>query len=437
MARPGVYTKEEKKMLEQWDIIEQEVGWVGDDPIPGKVAYPVVFREATRDAIRDWANGTQNLNPIYLEEKYARQTRWGSIIAPPFFQQTICPQGPVSYRIIPPEVGIGRTMDPGAPQQDYPVMWAVFPHWEHFKPIRPGDSFRIWCGPNIHIDETNSNGKGPRIFSLHDQVKYFNQKNELVTIRHKKVKFYIASRTEKNIEVPGIKPTPVTEKYKYTDEELNYINNIHDNEKIRGDQIRWWEDVIVGEDLQPIANGPSSVWEEVMHLAYLVHLHQAKKPDTIWEDVRETSGFGAKAIEGKQVTIPPHVPVKDPETGVWRNPVEGHLVDKINAKHDGKTQFATVCMNVWWCMMGRIVTNWMGDDGFLKKTTFDHLDVQIIGDTVIGKGKVIKKYVQDDGEHVVEIACWLENMRGYITNLGTATVGLFSRESIDKDLMRY
>ena len=49
----------------------------------------------------------------------------------------------------------------------------------------------------------------------------------------------------------------------------------------------------------------------------------------------------------------------------------------------------------------------------------------------------MKKYVQDDGEHVVDIACWLENLRGYITNAGMASVGLFSRETIDKDLMRY
>ena len=94
-------------------------------------------------------------------------------------------------------------------------------------------------------------------------------------------------------------------------------------------------------------------------------------------------------------------------------------------------------MSLWEALLGRLITNWMGDDGFLKKTAFDRLENDIVGDTVIGRGRVIKKYTLDNGEHVVDVSCWLENMRGYITKAGRATIGLFSRESIDKDLMRY
>jgi acyl dehydratase len=437
VALPGVYSKEEQKMLEQWNEVEQEVGWIGEDPIPGKMTYPVVFRVATKDAISDWANGTQNHNPLYRDEKYAVQTRWGSIIASPFFQQNIAPQGTVCYRVIPPEIGIAKTMDPGAPQYDYTVMWTVFPHWEFFKPIRPGDSFRVWCGPNIHEDKTNPNGKGPRIFQLHDQVKYFNQKNELVTIRHKKIQFYIISKKEQKIELPLIKPDPILEKYKYTKEEIDYIDSVRDNEIMRGAKIRWWEDVKVGEDLQPVANGPSTVWEQVMHLAYLIHLNSIRKPRSVWAEVREKSGYGTKATEGLQATIPPHGPVRDPESGIWRNPIEHHLVDMDRMGHGRVKEYATVVMNVWWCMLGRLLTNWIGDDGFIKKAAFDRLDNQIVGDAVIGMGKVIKKYVENDDEHVVDIACWLESLRGYIIYAGTATVSFFSRESIDNDLMRY
>jgi hypothetical protein len=129
------------------------------------------------------------------------------------------------------------------------------------------------------------------------------------------------------------------------------------------------------------------------------------------------------------------VPILDPETGVWHEPSEIHLSDKI-AKLIKHPQAVTV-MSLWEAILGRVITNWMGNDGFLKKTAFDRLENDILGDTVIGRGRVINKYVQNDGEHVVDIACWLENLRGYITKGGGATVSLLSRENVDKDLMRY
>ena len=60
-----------------------------------------------------------------------------------------------------------------------------------------------------------------------------------------------------------------------------------------------------------------------------------------------------------------------------------------------------------------------------------------LGDAAIARGKVISKYIKDDGEHVVDISCWLEDIRGYIVNGGLATVGLLSKESILEDLQRY
>ena len=124
MVLPGIYTKEEQKMLEQWDASEQEVGWLGDDPIPGKVTYAVFNRVVTKDLIRNRANAIHDPNPLWRDDKYARQTRWGSIIAPPFFELVITFQGPINVRVIPPEVGVARTMDPGAPQTDHPI-WKV------------------------------------------------------------------------------------------------------------------------------------------------------------------------------------------------------------------------------------------------------------------------------------------------------------------------
>ncbi len=61
---------------------------------------------ASQDAIRHWCYGIGDTNPLYLDEDYARGTRYGGIIAPPNFL-VACGTGPMypwdpKYEI-PPE----------------------------------------------------------------------------------------------------------------------------------------------------------------------------------------------------------------------------------------------------------------------------------------------------------------------------------------------
>jgi hypothetical protein len=70
----------------------------------------------------------------------------------------------------------------------------------------------------------------------------------------------------------------------------------------------------------------------------------------------------------------------------------------------------------------------MGDDGLMRRFKFRHMNRTHIGDTVIGRGKVINKRVED-GEYLVDLALWLENIRGYVTEPGVATVSLYSKET--------
>src|SRR5256714_4400297 len=45
--------------------------------------------EVTRDAIYHLALAIGDLSPLYLDEDYARKTRWGTLIAPPIIVQTM------------------------------------------------------------------------------------------------------------------------------------------------------------------------------------------------------------------------------------------------------------------------------------------------------------------------------------------------------------
>jgi hypothetical protein len=84
------------------------------------------------------------------------------------------------------------------------------------------------------------------------------------------------------------------------------------------------------------------------------------------------------------------------------------------------------CQRVTW--LSHLLTNWIGDDGFLRKLHAELRLFNVIGDTTWLKGKVSKKYIDDNGEYCIDIECWGENQRGEITMPGHATVILPSRD---------
>ena len=90
----------------------------------------------------------------------------------------------------------------------------------------------------------------------------------------------------------------------------------------------------------------------------------------------------------------------------------------------------------WLC---QLMVDWIGPEGWLKKmgcqfrgtdwprkmaTMFDPQD----GETWTCKGKVVNKYVTEEGEHCVDCEIALENGSGEVTTPGAATAVLPSKE---------
>ena len=73
-------------------------------------------------------------------------------------------------------------------------------------------------------------------------------------------------------------------------------------------------------------------------------------------------------------------------------------------------------------LLHRVVEGWMGPEGFVRKMRFRMVAMNMPGDTVVGKGKVTRKY-QQDGDNLVDIDVWLENQRG-VTTPAVFTVSL-------------
>jgi acyl dehydratase len=76
--------------------------------------------------------------------------------------------------------------------------------------------------------------------------------------------------------------------------------------------------------------------------------------------------------------------------------------------------------------LGQLMTNWIGEQGILRKLSCSYKDMNYPGEVITFKGKVTKKYVED-GQHCVECSLWAENPKREKTASGMAVVILPSR----------
>ena len=144
-----------------------------------------------------------------------------------------------------------------------------------------------------------------------------------------------------------------------------------------------------------------------------------------WEDVeigQDIPGYSldidwtrqVKQVSGSQDFFPVH---HDPDFA--RN--AGHPRPFVN------TGFMQSCFS-------RLMTDWIGDEGFVRKFRMEMRRMNFVpddanktpGDTMVYKGKVTNKYVQDN-EHLVDADIWCENEREGVTTPSKCTVRLPSR----------
>jgi acyl dehydratase len=76
--------------------------------------------------------------------------------------------------------------------------------------------------------------------------------------------------------------------------------------------------------------------------------------------------------------------------------------------------------------LGQLMTDFAGEDGWLKKLSVQYRGMDQPGSKVICRGRVTRKS-SEHGQNLVECEIWLENAKGEKTTPGQATVMLPSR----------
>lgn len=141
-----------------------------------------------------------------------------------------------------------------------------------------------------------------------------------------------------------------------------------------------------------------------------------------WEDVR-----AGDTLEGFSLDITPRrIALQLSGSQDWY-PVHFDAGFARKAGHDD------IFMNTGFLQAAlvRVISDWMGDEGFLRRLRMEMRRQQRPGDTMVCKGRVTD--VRLDGVvGVVELEVWAENEREGVTTPGSAVVEL-PRRSVQSD----
>jgi acyl dehydratase len=343
--------------------------------------------EATRDNIRHYAHGIGDDNPLWCNPAYAAKTRFHGIIAPPSFLFA-------TSRIISGYVG-------GLPGVH--AMWAGA-DWTWHVPVRRNDAITTRAHLKELFDhETSFAGRAIRQVY---HVKFYNQRKELVAEADS-----WCFRTDRDLaREQGRKYREVKEKPRkiYTREEIAAIYALYEQEEVRGPNPRYFEDVRVGDTLPAMVKGPMTVTGFIAFAQGWGGLYiRANKLN--WRQVSKHPGLGIANRFG----IP-----DCPERVHWEEDF-ARMVGTIGAYDYGPERCSWLTHHI---------TNWMGDDGWLRCATSKIRRHNPEGDTLYFSAKVVGKRTEA-GACLVDIEQEARNQDGELSVIGTAIVELPLRVS--------
>ncbi|UCC61363.1 MAG: MaoC family dehydratase N-terminal domain-containing protein [Dehalococcoidia bacterium] len=134
--------------------------------------------EVNKPMIRHWCEAIQDGNPLYSDMEYAKESKYGGIIAPPQMVQAFCmaPLWPKRERNDPMGKAVQMMMDAG-----YSGVVATTTTQEYFRPMRLGDQLSFTLKfVSVSPEKTTRLGTGHFLTS---EYTYRNQDGEVVCIQ--------------------------------------------------------------------------------------------------------------------------------------------------------------------------------------------------------------------------------------------------------------
>jgi acyl dehydratase len=341
--------------------------------------------EVTRDSVRHYAHGIGDDNPLWCDPSYAQQTRYGKVIAPPSFVFPL-------NRIFSGYVG-------GLPGVH--AMWSGADTTWH-RPFVVGDQITTEAYlKDLIPHETRFAGRA--IQQIY-HVDFFANGDELVASGDS-----WCFRTERDTarelgtkyeEVRRAEISPLS------DEVLEQVWQSYDNEKVRGSEPRFAEDVTVGEQLPPMVKGPMTVTGFIAFAQGWGGLY-IRANRIAYKQIKKHPGLG----------IPNKYGIPDvPERVHWDDDL-ARLVGTPRAYDYGPERCSWLLHHL---------TDWIGDDGFVVNHNCQIRRHNVVGEIVHINGAVTN-CVAEAGGSVFEITQTATNQDGELSATAVGRVRLPSR----------
>jgi acyl dehydratase len=342
--------------------------------------------EATRDNIRHYAHGIGDDNPLWCDPDYAAAARYGTIVAPPSFVFAL-------NRILSGYVGGLAGIH---------AMWAGADLTWH-QPIRRGTEVATQAHlADLVEHETSFAGRAfQQIYhvDLADTAGTSLCQGESWCFRTER-----DTARELGTKYDAAKARPPM---RYTTDDLEQIFALYEAERPRGAEPRYVEDVTVGEALPPMAKGPMTVTGFIAYAQGWGGLY-IRANRLAYKQLRKHPGLG----------IPNTFGIPDvPERVHWENDLATDI--GTPAAYDYGPERCS-----W---LTHHLTDWMGDDGFLRRHRCQIRHHNVVGDWIVIHGTVTAKGVDEEGLPYVQVEQEARNQHGDLSARGTGIVRLPSR----------
>jgi acyl dehydratase len=374
------------------ELMRRRIGYTNPTLRRGYLQKPKNIT-ASGDAIRQWAEGIGDANPLYNDPGYAARSRWADSVAPPGFETSM---GLQRMPLMPAD-------EERATRHALRGVQLFHSGSEHFyyRPIQPGTILHRsqWVAA---VEEKEGNFTARSVLVTNGFAYWDAHEQVACDGSHW---FMHAERRQAG----GVKDAPADAAPFYTDEDLAAIEAAYDREFVRGAATLYLEDVQVGQKLPRMVKGPLTVTDLMNFQMGQGWGGYGNPPYRLaYENRKRLRGFYSRNEFNSWDTV---------QRIHW----DPSLVQRVGVArlYDmGPMRFG---------MLTHFLTNYAGDDAWIYRIRYELRKFNFIGDTTWLDGTVLAARVDPLLGPLLELQIEGVNQRGQENLNATATVLVSSR----------
>ncbi|MDG2003751.1 MAG: MaoC family dehydratase N-terminal domain-containing protein [Novosphingobium sp.] len=378
---------------ESVDLMRRRIGYANPTLRTGAIDEPWNIN-CTDDAVRRFVLCIGDDNPLFTDPDYAKQTRWGGVIAPPAFEKSMgLNRAP---ELEPEEAKITSKALRGV--QLFHSGGENF----YYAPIMEGE--KLYRSRYVkQVEDKQSEYSGRSVIVTNGLCLWDDDDKVAVD----GVDWFIHAERKK--KAGGKEKYAKEQPASYTDEDLAEIEEAYDAEYRRGADTLWFEDVVPGSSLPRMVKGPLTVTDLMsLHMGAGWLIYGGWPNRLAYENRKKLRGFYNRD-----------------EYNAW---------DTIQRVHWDKELAEKVGVRMMYDIgpvrqfhVSNYLTNFVGDDAWIYRVRFEFRRFNYIGDVTWMTGEITEVRVDEKLGPLIEITLRGTNQRGSDNITASATVLLPSK----------